>query len=55
VLVEGVSKKKDGELLARTERDEMVVFPGPRDLIGNFAEVRLAELRGNTFVGERVV
>ncbi len=54
VLVEGVSRKREGELLARTEKDDMVVFPGRPDAIGGFARVRLAELRGNTFRGEPV-
>jgi tRNA-2-methylthio-N6-dimethylallyladenosine synthase len=49
VLVEGVSKKNAGELLARTERDEMVVFPGSPQQIGSFARVRLQSLRGSTF------
>lgn len=49
VLVEGVSKKNEGELLARSERDEMVVFSGPRRQIGSFARVRLQTLRGSTF------
>jgi tRNA-2-methylthio-N6-dimethylallyladenosine synthase len=49
VLIEGVSKKNDDELLARTERDEMVVVGGPPALIGSFAELTLHSLRGNTF------
>ena len=52
VLVEEVSKMKSTELLARTERDEMVVFPGPREWIGTFREVELLSLRGNTFKGK---
>jgi hypothetical protein len=52
VLVENISKKNPGEVLARSEGDEMVVFPGERGLIGKFARVRLAALRGNTFLGE---
>jgi tRNA-2-methylthio-N6-dimethylallyladenosine synthase len=52
VLVEEVSKMKSTELLARTERDEMVVLPGPREWIGTFREVELLSLRGNTFRGK---
>jgi tRNA-2-methylthio-N6-dimethylallyladenosine synthase len=49
VLVESVSKKDEGELLARTEWDAMVVFPGDRARIGQFARVRLDSLSGTTF------
>jgi tRNA-2-methylthio-N6-dimethylallyladenosine synthase len=54
VLVEGISRKSSGELLARTEWDSMVVFPGPRARVGGFARVRLTELSGNTFRAVRV-
>jgi tRNA-2-methylthio-N6-dimethylallyladenosine synthase len=54
VLVEGVSKKNAGELLARTERDEMVVFPGPVSLIGGFRTVELSALSGNTFKAKEI-
>jgi tRNA-2-methylthio-N6-dimethylallyladenosine synthase len=49
VLIEGVSRKSKDELICRTERDEMVVAPGDSSLIGEFAEVTLSLLRGNTF------
>jgi tRNA-2-methylthio-N6-dimethylallyladenosine synthase len=51
VLVEAPSKR-GGDLLARTEGDETVVFPGPLELIGHFTQVRLRELSGHTFRGE---
>jgi tRNA-2-methylthio-N6-dimethylallyladenosine synthase len=54
VLVEGVSKKEKGELLARTEWDAMVVFRGEVSRIGRFAHVRLASLAGSTFKAEAV-
>ena len=54
VLVEGVSKKEKGELLARTEWDAMVVFRGELSRIGQFARVRLASLAGSTFKAEAV-
>ncbi|MCL2558486.1 MAG: tRNA (N6-isopentenyl adenosine(37)-C2)-methylthiotransferase MiaB, partial [Treponema sp.] len=38
-LVEGISRKNADELVMRTERDEMVVAPGPASAIGSFAEV----------------
>jgi len=51
-LVEGKSKKNEAHLLARTEWDEMVVFPGESDRIGSLVEVELISLNGSTFVGE---
>jgi tRNA A37 methylthiotransferase MiaB len=52
VLVQGVSKKNSSELLARTEGDEMVVFPDSPRRIGTFARVRLRSLQGSTFRAE---
>jgi tRNA-2-methylthio-N6-dimethylallyladenosine synthase len=54
VLVEGPSKRRKSELLARTQRDEMVVFAAPASSAGGFASVRLLELSGNTFRAELV-
>jgi tRNA-2-methylthio-N6-dimethylallyladenosine synthase len=51
VLVEGVSKKNDNELLGRTERNEMVVFPAGKTVPGDFANIRLDSLAGVTFRG----
>ncbi|MGC9312994.1 MAG: tRNA (N6-isopentenyl adenosine(37)-C2)-methylthiotransferase MiaB [Sediminispirochaetaceae bacterium] len=50
-LAESVSRKNAHELLGRTERDQMVVFPGEGKLIGRFFNVRLEQLQGNTFRG----
>ncbi|MCX7787588.1 MAG: tRNA (N6-isopentenyl adenosine(37)-C2)-methylthiotransferase MiaB [Spirochaetes bacterium] len=52
VLVEEMSKMKSTELLCRTERDEMVIVPGPSEWIGTFREVELLSLKGNTFWGK---
>jgi tRNA-2-methylthio-N6-dimethylallyladenosine synthase len=49
VLVEGISKKNADELITRTERDEMVVAPGPVSMIGSYVWLTLSSLRGNTF------
>jgi tRNA-2-methylthio-N6-dimethylallyladenosine synthase len=49
VLVEGISRKNADELLGRTERDEMVVFPGSVSSIASFGSLTLGSLRGNTF------
>jgi len=49
VLIEDVSRRRKSEVLARTARDEMVVFPAEASRIGGFARVRLESLSGNTF------
>jgi len=51
VLAESVSRRNSSELLGRTERDQMTVFPGTKAQIGGFFHVRLEELHGNTFKG----
>jgi tRNA-2-methylthio-N6-dimethylallyladenosine synthase len=53
VLVEGPSRKDSGELLCRTERDEMVVAAGDTALAGSFINARILELRGNTLWATR--
>jgi tRNA-2-methylthio-N6-dimethylallyladenosine synthase len=54
VLIEGASRRRKSELLARTQRDEMVVFPASASRVGSFARVRLASLSGNTFRAEEL-
>ncbi|TFG83176.1 MAG: tRNA (N6-isopentenyl adenosine(37)-C2)-methylthiotransferase MiaB [Spirochaetales bacterium] len=54
VLVEDRSRRKEGELLARTDRDMMVVLPGETSRIGEFVQVRLESLRGVTFRAQEV-
>ena len=54
VLVEGVSHNNDDELIARTERDERVVFAADKNLIGQFVFVKLEQLSGITFRGKLV-
>lgn len=49
VLVEEISRKNECEVLARTEGDEMAVFPGDSSDLGTFRTVRLTGLRGGTF------
>ena len=55
ILIEGISRKNADELVARTERDEMAVAPGPASMIGSFAEITLSGLRGNTFYSKEMV
>jgi tRNA-2-methylthio-N6-dimethylallyladenosine synthase len=55
VLIEGISRKSADELIARTERDEMVVVPlGTTVPSGHFGELTLSSLRGNTFRAKEV-
>jgi tRNA-2-methylthio-N6-dimethylallyladenosine synthase len=54
VLIEGISRKNADELIARTERDEMVVVPGGVSSVGHFGELTLSSLRGNTFRAKEV-
>ena len=51
VLVENRSKRDKKILLGRTERNEMVVFPGEEKIIGTFCSIRIETLEGNTFKG----
>ena len=53
-VVEGVSKKDSNEILARTEKNSMVVFPGEIAKSNGYVKIRLKELKGNTFVGEAI-
>lgn len=60
-LVIAKSRNDQNELLAKTERDERVVFPASggvkqmKELIGNFATLKLSALSGNTFRGEIIM
>jgi len=51
-LTESVSRKNKAELLARTEKDEMVVFPGGVEKIGHFVTLEITSLKGNTYWGK---
>jgi tRNA-2-methylthio-N6-dimethylallyladenosine synthase len=55
VLVEGISRKNADELVTRTERDEMVVAPGPSSMIGSYTWLTISSLRGNTFRAKELV
>jgi tRNA-2-methylthio-N6-dimethylallyladenosine synthase len=54
VLVESLSRRKKTEVLGRTQRDEMVVFPAPASRVGSFARVHITGLSGNTFRAEEI-
>ena len=47
VLVEGVSKTNKEKLTARTRNNRIVIFSGPKDLIGKLINVRIT--KGKTF------
>ncbi|HUH13643.1 MAG TPA: MiaB/RimO family radical SAM methylthiotransferase [Longimicrobiales bacterium] len=53
VLVERPARS-EGDMLGRTERNKMVVFPGGAELAGRFVRVRLTGTTGATFLGQRV-
>ena len=53
-VIEGLSKKNSKEVLARTEKNSMVVYPGEITKPNQYVKLRLKELRGNTFIGEAV-
>lgn len=55
VIAESLSKKSDKEILGRTERSEIVLFPGKKELIGKVLTVKITSLKGQTFFGEEVI
>ncbi|HEX4780888.1 MAG TPA: TRAM domain-containing protein, partial [Usitatibacter sp.] len=59
VLVEGVSRKSEQDLAARTENNRIVNFAGPARLIGHYVEVEITQayphsLRGRAVITETV-
>ena len=52
VLVDRPARKDPGELAGRTENNRVVNFPGPLDLIGDFAEVTITQALPNSLRGE---
>lgn len=54
VLVEGVSKKDEHELAARTDNNRVVNFVGSPGMIGRFVEVRITQVVRHTLRGELV-
>jgi tRNA-2-methylthio-N6-dimethylallyladenosine synthase len=47
VLVEDPAPRTPGDLLARTRGDKMVILPGPREWIGRFLDVEVADANGH--------
>ncbi len=54
VLVEGISRDDKTELLGQTEQHEKIAFKADKSKIGNFVNVKITELSGNTFRGELI-
>lgn len=54
VLLEGRSKKDDGELSGRTDNNRVVNLAGDPELTGQFVDVRITEARSNSLRGELV-
>ncbi|QDL53643.1 tRNA (N6-isopentenyl adenosine(37)-C2)-methylthiotransferase MiaB [Rhodoferax aquaticus] len=52
ILVEGSSKRDNGELMGRTECNRVVNFAGPARLVGNLVDVKITETRSYTLRGE---
>ena len=51
VLVEGISVKRDSELFGRSNNNKIINFAGPKNLIGQFVDIKITELRTNTLHG----
>jgi tRNA-2-methylthio-N6-dimethylallyladenosine synthase len=54
VLVEGHSRKRETELQGRTGNNRVVNFPGPRTLIHQYVDVRIARALPHSLRGELV-
>jgi tRNA-2-methylthio-N6-dimethylallyladenosine synthase len=52
VLIEGTSRKDENELMARTDNNRVVNFPGNKRLIGQFINVRITQAMHFTLRGE---
>ncbi|MDA9832537.1 tRNA (N6-isopentenyl adenosine(37)-C2)-methylthiotransferase MiaB [Gammaproteobacteria bacterium] len=52
VLVEGVDKRTGHWLKGRTENNRVVLFHGPKEVIGQLAYVQIREIHANTLRGQ---
>ena len=52
VLAESVSRDDKNELLGQTQQHEKVAFLADKSLLGNFVNVKITSLNGNTFKGQ---
>jgi len=51
VLVEGPARRNPDELAGRTANNRVVNFPGPRRLVGRFADVTIEQALSHTLRG----
>jgi len=54
VYVEQVSKKDENELSGRTEDNKIAVFPGDKELIGSFVNIKITGATGWTLLGKKI-
>jgi tRNA-2-methylthio-N6-dimethylallyladenosine synthase len=52
VLVEGISRRRNTELAARTANNRIVNFPGPQTLTDTFVDIRIASVVSHSLRGE---
>jgi tRNA-2-methylthio-N6-dimethylallyladenosine synthase len=52
VLVEGMARRNGAELAGRTANNRVVNFPGPREVIGRFADVTITAALPHSLRGE---
>jgi tRNA-2-methylthio-N6-dimethylallyladenosine synthase len=52
VLVEGISKRRESELAARTPNNRIVNFPGGQALVDTFVDVRISAVVSHSLRGE---
>jgi len=52
VLIDGASLRNGNELRGRTDNNRIINFPGPKHLIGGFADVLVTEVRSHTLRGQ---
>jgi tRNA-2-methylthio-N6-dimethylallyladenosine synthase len=54
VLVEGMSKRRDSEVMGRTQGDKCVIFKGSSDLVGQLVNVNIVGSHAHTLFGAMV-
>ena len=54
VLVEGSSRRGEGDVFGRTTANRIVNFPGSVDLIGTIVKVKINEAHRNSHLGEQI-
>lgn len=52
VLVEGPSKKNKKQMMGRNSQNKVIVFPGSKELAGQFVQVKVTKHTSATLIGE---